>query len=126
MKTKDNSAKTFRRSKFKEVWRRLKKSRTAMIGLFILLAISATALIGPVFIDYQQDVIKQNIRERLQGPAWRTPLARTILEGIFSPELFTVRGHRCSLVLYRVPFAVRPAFFSVLSPDTMVGRSISL
>lgn len=73
MKSKDRNTKVVRRSKFKEVWRRLKKSRTAMIGLVILIIISAAALIGPMFIDYEQDVIKQNIRDRLQGPSWSHP-----------------------------------------------------
>ena len=75
MKSKDRNTKVVRRSKFKEVWRRLKKSRTAMIGLVILIIISAAALIGPMFIDYEQDVIKQNIRDRLQGPRWSEDFA---------------------------------------------------
>ena len=58
-----------RRSKLKETWRRLKKSRTAMIGLVILLIISTTALVGPLFIDYEEDVIRQNIMQRLQPPS---------------------------------------------------------
>lgn len=104
MKSKDRNAKVVRRSKFKEVWRRLKKSRTAMIGLVILIIISAAALIGPMFIDYEQDVIKQNIRDRLQGPSWSHPFGTDD----FGRDIFSriVYGARTSLLIGIVSCAI--------------------
>lgn len=104
MKTKDKNTRVVRRSKFKEVWRRLKKSRTAMIGLVILIVISAAALIGPMFIDYEQDVIKQNIRERLQGPSWSHPFGTDD----FGRDIFSriVYGARTSLLIGIVSCAI--------------------
>lgn len=104
MKSKDRNTKVVRRSKFKEVWRRLKKSRTAMIGLVILIIISAAALIGPMFIDYEQDVIKQNIRDRLQGPSWSHPFGTDD----FGRDIFSriVYGARTSLLIGIVSCAI--------------------
>lgn len=97
MKTDDKNIKVVRRSRFKEVWRRLKKSRTAMAGLFILVIISAAALIGPVFVDYEQDVIKQNISMRLQGPSWAHPFGMDD----FGRDIFSriIYGARTSLLI---------------------------
>lgn len=58
-----------KRSPMKETWRRLKKSRNAMIGLALILVIVAAALAAPLFFDYETQVIQQNIPERLQGPS---------------------------------------------------------
>lgn len=58
-----------KRSPAKETWRRLKKSRNAMIGLTLIIVIVVIALIAPFFFDYETQVIQQNIPERLQGPS---------------------------------------------------------
>ena len=60
-----------KRSPLKETWRRLKKSRNAMIGLTLIIVIAAAALIAPLIFDYETQVIQQNIPERLQGPSLR-------------------------------------------------------
>jgi peptide/nickel transport system permease protein len=61
------------RSQIKETYRRLKKSRTAMIGLFLLIFIFIIALIAPLTYDYEDDVIKQNISNRLLKPSFKHP-----------------------------------------------------
>ena len=40
-----------KRSPLKETWRRLKKSRNAMIGLTLIIVIAAAALIAPLIFD---------------------------------------------------------------------------
>lgn len=57
-----------KRSQLGSVCRRFAKSRTAMAGLVILVLLVLTALCYPLFLDYAQDVVGQNIRERLQTP----------------------------------------------------------
>ncbi len=58
-----------KRSRAAETWRRLKKNRNAMIGLSLIIIIIVVALAAPLFIDYETQVINQNIAERLQGPS---------------------------------------------------------
>lgn len=62
-----------KRSQWKETWRRLKKSRNAMIGLVLIFIIIAAAFIAPFIYDYETEVIAQNISERLQGPSMKHP-----------------------------------------------------
>ena len=57
-----------KRSQLGSVCRRFAKSRTAMAGLVILVLLVLTALCCPLFLDYAQDVVGQNILERLQTP----------------------------------------------------------
>lgn len=58
-----------KRTPLTETWRRLKKSRNAMIGLALLIIILVAALVAPLIFDYETQVIQQNISERLQGPS---------------------------------------------------------
>lgn len=62
-----------KRSRFKETWRRLKKSRNAMIGLALIIIIIVAALAAPLIFDYETQVIQQNIPEKLQAPSWAHP-----------------------------------------------------
>ncbi len=57
-----------RQGKIKEIWRRLKKSKTAMFGLVILLIFIASAVFAEAITPYNM-AIKQNIRQRMQGPS---------------------------------------------------------
>jgi peptide/nickel transport system permease protein len=74
-----NKKQATQRSLWGEVWRRLKKNKLALIGLGFLLLLLLTAL-GTIFIDfflrgevYNNHVIKQNLRLRLQGPSFKYP-----------------------------------------------------
>ena len=50
-----------------EVWRRYKKSRTAMLGLILLILVVAIAIFADVICPYDL-AITQNISERFQSP----------------------------------------------------------
>ncbi len=63
-----------KRSQGAEVWRRLRKNKGAMLGLFLLLVIVAIAILSGFLLDYDTDVIGQNITQRLQHPSWEHPL----------------------------------------------------
>ena len=59
-----------RRSQWADVWRRLKRNKTAMIGLVVFGCICLISLTAPLFLDYATDVIGINVRNRLQSPSW--------------------------------------------------------
>lgn len=52
-------------SQIKEIWRRLKRNRTAVVGLFIISFIAIIALLAPVISPYNP--YEQNLNQRLLG-----------------------------------------------------------
>lgn len=58
-----------KRSMVKEVWRNYKKSPSAMMGLVILVVIVIMAIIAQVVYDYEDDIVQQDIMNRLQKPS---------------------------------------------------------
>lgn len=65
-------------AKLKEIWRRYKKNKAALIGLIILIIILLFALFGSVIIPYES-VIKQDSANRLLSPS---------LEHLFGTDAF--------------------------------------
>ena len=63
-----------KRTQAQEVWLRLRKNKQAMIGLAIFIAIVLLAIAAPLFIDYDSQVVAQNISNKLQGPSPEHPL----------------------------------------------------
>ena len=61
------------RSMFAETWKRLRKNKGAMIGLFIVIVLFLLAIFAGVIFDYDTDVIGQNYNELLQEPSWKHP-----------------------------------------------------
>ncbi len=57
------------RSMLAETWKRLMKNKGAMIGLAIVTILFLLAIFAGVIYDYNEDVIKQNYNELLQGPS---------------------------------------------------------
>ena len=57
-----------KRGQFKEIWRRLKKNKMAMIGLTIITLMILVSLSADLLFDYNDVVIKQNTAIRLQTP----------------------------------------------------------
>jgi peptide/nickel transport system permease protein len=58
-----------KRSQLAEVWRRLKKNKMAMIGLAIIGVIVLLAIFADIIAPYDSVAIKQNLKDRLQGPS---------------------------------------------------------
>ena len=56
-----------RRSQAKEIWRRLKKNRAAVVGGVILLIFLAAALLAPLIAPYPAD--EGDVTKRLQAPS---------------------------------------------------------
>lgn len=62
--------KSKKNSQVKEVWRRFKKSRTAMLGLVLLSLVILIAIFANVIVPYDR-AIEQNSAERLLSPSWK-------------------------------------------------------
>lgn len=86
-----------KRSMASEVWRRLRRDKMAMLGLFIILVLVLMAIFADVIADYDTKVIAQNIQERLQGPS----LAHWCGTDEFGRDIFArlVHGSRVSLIV---------------------------
>ncbi len=70
---KTKNSKNKKQSKILDVWRRLRKNPGAVVGLIIILAIIITSLSCPFWLDYQEDVIKINVSQRLLPPSLEHP-----------------------------------------------------
>lgn len=68
-KTTSRTAGRKKQSQAAEVWRRLRKSKTAMIGLVILCMILLVAIFADVICDYDTMVVQQNSSIRLSPPS---------------------------------------------------------
>lgn len=62
-----------KQSQLVEVWKRLLRNKTAILGLIIVSTLILLALFAPLMFDYDGVVIKQNIKERLQTPSSAHP-----------------------------------------------------
>lgn len=63
-----------RNSMSAQVWKRFRKNKTAMIGMFIIIVILLLAIFAPLLYNYNDVVIKQNIKEKMQAPSALHPL----------------------------------------------------
>lgn len=82
-------------SQWSEVWQRLKRNKTAMFGLVVLVIIFTSAVFADVIADYDSRVLAQNAKERLQLPSLQHPFGTDQ----FGRDLFAriVHGARYSL-----------------------------
>jgi len=62
-----------KKSQWVDVWRRLSRNKTAVMGLFVFLILVILALASPLMFDYSKQVIKLNVQEKLQGPSAAHP-----------------------------------------------------
>ena len=58
-----------KKSQFVEVWKRLCRNKTAVLGLVIVALLTLMAILSPILIDYETQVIKTNYSEALQAPS---------------------------------------------------------
>ncbi|MCH4886318.1 ABC transporter permease [Acidaminobacter sp. JC074] len=61
------------RSQWQEIFIRLKRNRVAMFGLFILLSMAIVILTADLYIDYNEDIIQQDVKIKLEGPSKEHP-----------------------------------------------------
>jgi len=82
-----NKSKYRKRSLWGDVWKRLRKNTTAVIGMSVFLAIFLASLASPLFYSYHDDILAVDIVNQLQGPSrdhilGRDELGRDILARI--------------------------------------------
>lgn len=65
----ENTKKIKKKSLWAETWHRLKKSKLAMFGLYVLLALIILAILADFIYDYDTDVIEPNYSIVLQPPS---------------------------------------------------------
>ena len=65
----ENTKKIKKKSLWAETWHRLKKSKLAMFGLYVLLALIILAILADFIYDYDTDVIEPNYSIALQEPS---------------------------------------------------------
>lgn len=53
----------------KEIWDRLKKNKTSVLGLVIISFIIILSILSGFIYDYETDIINQDISQRLQSPS---------------------------------------------------------
>lgn len=68
MSEKKVMKKSKKNSQGKEIWRRFRKSKTAMLGLVLLIFVVGIAIFADVIVPYET-AVTQNVAERLQGPS---------------------------------------------------------
>jgi len=57
-----------KRSLWVDVWKRLRKNRTAVIGIIVFMFVLIMCLLSPVFYSYDENIIGMDITLQLQGP----------------------------------------------------------
>ncbi|MBQ6842547.1 MAG: ABC transporter permease [Firmicutes bacterium] len=90
-------APTKKRSQAQEVWMRLKKNKQAMAGLFVFIVICIIAISAPLFIDYDTQVVQQNIPNKIKPPSAEHPLGTDALGRDVMARL--IYGARISLTI---------------------------
>lgn len=58
-----------KKSQIADVWKRFKRNKMAMIGLVVLIIMIFAAVFANVIADFETDVIRQDIPNRLQPPS---------------------------------------------------------
>lgn len=61
--------KKHKRSQLAEIWRRMRRNKLAMVGLFIVILLILVAIFAGQIADYNNVAIKQNVAIRLQAPS---------------------------------------------------------
>ena len=69
MSERDKNAAVKRNSPAREIWRRFKKSKAAMLGLGIFSVMVLLAVFADVICDYDTQVIAQDVANRLKAPS---------------------------------------------------------
>jgi len=58
-----------RRSLWADVWKRLRRNSTAVIGMLMFLCILLACFLSPLVYSYDSDIIAVNVPNQLQGPS---------------------------------------------------------
>lgn len=100
-------------SQMADLWRRFRKNRSAVVGMAVLILIILAVLCAPLFYDYENDAIVQNVYERLKPPFSEGHILGTddLGRDLMARLLY---GGRISLVISFVSVAVSVVLGSIL------------
>ena len=129
-----NEKATFKkRSLWVDVWKRLRKNTTAVIGMILFLCILLICLLSPIFINFDKDVLATHAAIQFQGPSQQHVLGVDELgRDIFSRILW---GGRTTLLLSFCALALAFACGTVIGTaaayfgrfaDTLIMRIIDI
>lgn len=69
-KNQERATKRYKkRSMLEDIWRQLRRNKGAIIGLILIVVIILVAILSPILLDYDKDVIGQNVKQRLKAPS---------------------------------------------------------
>ena len=58
-----------KRSLWADIWKRLRKNTTAVIGMLMFLCILLVCVLSPLFYNFETDIIAVDVSNQLQGPS---------------------------------------------------------
>lgn len=64
-----NKYEVTKRSLMADTWRRLKRSKTAILGIILIIMFLCMAIFAPLIGDYEEGALKMNFTETLEGPS---------------------------------------------------------
>ena len=97
MSERDKTAAVKRNSPAREIWRRFKKNKAAMLGLGIFSVMVLLAVFADVICDYDTQVIAQDVANRLKAPS----SAHWFGTDAYGRDIFArvVHGARISIII---------------------------
>ncbi|HPK16359.1 MAG TPA: ABC transporter permease, partial [Clostridia bacterium] len=70
MEKKERASQKYKkRSSLMSIWRQLRKNKGAILGIILLVLIVGVALGSPYIFNYEEQVIANNIKQRMQPPS---------------------------------------------------------
>jgi len=129
----DRISKYKRRSLWADVWKRLRRNKTAVIGMVIFGCILFACLLSPLFNSYEENIIKINTKKQMEPPSAEyylgaDELGRDILARILWGGRTTLLISFCALAFAFVLGTIlgtAAAFYGRYS-DTLIMRFIDI
>jgi len=93
-----------KRSLWVDVWKRLRKNKTAVIGMIVFLIVLLACISSPLYLSYEKDVIGLNVTKQMEGPSKEhilgvDELGRDILSRILWGGRYTLLISICALAI---------------------------
>ena len=122
-----------KRSLWGDVWKRLRKNKTAVAGMLIFIIILVSCLLSPVLYSFEDDIIMLDVKIQLQGPSRAhilgvDELGRDILARILWGGRTTLLVSFCALAfafIFGTIIGTAAAYYGRVS-DTIIMRVIDV
>ena len=122
-----------RHSLWMDVWKRMRKNKTAVVGMIVFMVMLLACLASPLIYSYRNDVIAVDIANQLQGPSGEyilgaDELGRDILARILWGGRTTLLVSFCALIVAFTLGAVLgtiAAYYGSVA-DTLIMRFVDI